>query len=86
MWSQFSAVLRTWHSNGSRRTRYQIRAGDRLHAALFQRRSSSAKDVLLDREENLGATLGVASDVQPFIDTIIPGTNKGQDIYLVMLL
>ena len=48
---------------------YRARVGGRLHATLFQRGGGSAGDMSSDREENLGAAVGVANDVQPFVDT-----------------
>ena len=46
---------------------YRARVGDRLRATLFQRGGGSAEDMSSDREENLGAAVGVANDVQPFV-------------------
>ena len=49
------------------------RVGDRLQATLFQRGGGSAEEMPLDRRENLGAAVGAANEVQPFVDT---NTNK----------
>ena len=46
---------------------YRARVGDRLQATLFQKGAGSAEDMSSDREENLGAAVGVANDVQPFV-------------------
>ena len=60
---------------------YRARVGDRLHATLFQRRSSSAKDMSSNREENLGKTLWVANDVQAFVDT---NTKKTRYVFCIV--
>ena len=41
----------------------------------------SAEDMSSDREENLGAAVGVANDVQPFVDT-----NNNKTRYIIVTL
>ena len=58
------------------------RVGNRLHATLFQRGSTSAEDMPPDPEKNIGAMLGVANDVQPFVDT---NTINTRTIYILIV-